>query len=92
MQLEIEAIDKASKILIEQQKIKIQQSIEEIGDTQDTVAEMRKNALYATLDKMDIHEEIVRFKSHLKNFADHLHSTSVEKGKQFDLYVARACA
>ena len=33
---------------------------------------------------MDIHEEIVRFKTHLKSLISHLQSASVEKGKRLD--------
>jgi len=45
---------------------------------------MRKNALFALLDKMDIHEEIVRFKSHLKSLHHQLDSAEIEKGKRLD--------
>jgi len=40
--------------------------------------------LYISLDKMDIHEEIVRFKSHLKNITQQLESEKKEKGKRLD--------
>ncbi len=86
LSLEIEEIHKESTALIEQQKIKVQTAVQEIAQmaNEDQIAEMRKNALYAVLDKMDIHEEIVRFKSHLKNFNDQLQSPAHEKGKQLD--------
>ena len=36
------------------------------------------------LNKVDIHEEIVRFKSHLGNIEKQLSSKKVEKGKRLD--------
>lgn len=86
MQQEITEIEKESGRLIEQQKAKVQAAVEEltVSGSEDQIAEMRKNALYSMLDKMDIHEEIVRFTSHLKNFNDHLNSEIREKGKQLD--------
>ena len=36
------------------------------------------------LDKMAIHEEIVRFLSHLEKIKTHLNSSINEKGKQLD--------
>lgn len=86
LQQEIIAIEQASADLIAQQKTKVQAAIEELANagTEDQLAEMRKNSLYAMLDKMDIHEEIVRFKTHLKNFSDILNNTAHEKGKLLD--------
>lgn len=39
---------------------------------------------YGSLDKMDVHEEIVRFRSHLEAVHSHLHSNAREKGRKFD--------
>jgi uncharacterized protein (TIGR00255 family) len=86
LSLEIETIHQESNHLMEQQQHKVQTAMQEIAATGngDQLAEIRKNALLAMLDKMDIHEEIVRFKSHLKNFNDHLKKATHEKGKQLD--------
>ena len=84
MQQEIDQIEKASLILIEEQKNKVNQAIQEIELDESKLAETRKNALYAILDKMDIHEEIVRFQSHLKNLGEQLKASSVENGKRID--------
>lgn len=86
MHNEIIEIEKESERLIEQQKAKIKAALEELASaqTEDTATEIRKGALYSMLDKMDIHEEIIRFKSHLKNFYDQAHSNAGEKGKQLD--------
>jgi uncharacterized protein (TIGR00255 family) len=77
-------IEKASYILIEEQKAKIQEAITELATDESQVGETRKNALYMTLDKMDINEEIVRFKSHLTSIDQQLASANPEKGKRLD--------
>jgi uncharacterized protein (TIGR00255 family) len=43
-----------------------------------------RGSLYAELDKMDIHEEIVRLTTHLHNLDSLLDSTQQEIGKQLD--------
>lgn len=52
--------------------------------SEDSLIETRKAALYYMLDKIDIHEEIVRFKSHLKNMQELLTSSTIEIGKRLD--------
>ena len=52
--------------------------------SEDDVVEARKAALYYLLDKIDIHEEIVRFKSHLASLKQLLDAPSIEKGKRLD--------
>ena len=84
MAKEIEIIKNRSKQLIEEQKKKISVLTQEFKDEQNDVAETRKGVLYAALDKMDIHEEIVRFQSHLKNLLDLLDAAGAEKGKRLD--------
>lgn len=81
---EIEKIEGASKILMQQQKEKVQATLKEVMNDESKFAEMQKNAAYALLDKMDIHEEIIRFKSHLKNLESQLESPEIEKGKRLD--------
>ena len=41
-------------------------------------------ALYNQLDKLDIHEEIIRFKAHLENLSAILSEPAHEKGKKID--------
>jgi len=95
LEQEMASIEKAAQHLIEAQKEKIRQTMQEIaaGDEQ-LMAETRKSALFSILDKMDINEEIVRFKSHLRNMITHLMTpppppdqlmgARLEKGKQLD--------
>lgn len=84
MEKEITIIEKESKQQVEDQKEKINALLEEIGDDESNFAETRKNALYAFLDKIDVHEEIVRFQSHLKTLRTFLTSDQLEKGKRID--------
>lgn len=39
---------------------------------------------YSALDKIDLHEEIVRFQSHIKAIYAHIKSETKEKGRRFD--------
>lgn len=83
-QHEIDAIEQAFNALMEQHKALAGQELGELESLSDEVAEPRRQVLYAMLDKIDIHEEIVRFKSHLSNFITHLASPAIEKGKRLD--------
>jgi uncharacterized protein (TIGR00255 family) len=81
---EINRIEKRSHQHIAEQKEKLQQLIQELsGDDSDSAA-TRKNTLYGILDKINIHEEIVRFKSHLHNIKELLKQPTLEKGKRLD--------
>jgi len=84
MEKEIAIIGTAADKLIEEQKVKVNLALKEIENDESKLAEARKNALYTILDKIDIHEEIVRFKSHLKSLAEQLESAESEKGKRLD--------
>jgi uncharacterized protein (TIGR00255 family) len=84
MQKEIEAIEHSSADLMEAQKNKLHLALQEMTEDENKANDLHKNTLYNLLDKMDIHEEIVRFKSHLKNLSAHLQEASIEKGKRLD--------
>jgi len=75
---EINAIEKAFSLAIEEQKKKVNETLQTLEGDESSFAEARKNALYAILDKIDIHEEIVRFKSHLENLKQELSSKKEE--------------
>ncbi len=89
---EINAIEVAYQALIHVHKGKIISAIQEAdlpfealakyGET--APATIRQEALYAMLDKMDIHEEIIRFKSHVSDMCEQLVSKNPEKGKRLD--------
>ncbi len=84
IQHEIDAIERAYNALMEQQKALVNEELEELENIQEEVAEPRRQVLYSILDKIDIHEEIVRFKSHLANFSAQLTNPIIEKGKKID--------
>lgn len=84
MEKEIATIEKASAHLIEAQKEKVSATLQDLAADENKLAELQKNAAYMLLEKMDINEEIVRFKSHLKSLSSTLESSDIEKGKRLD--------
>lgn len=84
MEKELAQIENAFRSLIEEQKVKVNQAVQMLEGDESKFASARKDALYTILDKMDIHEEIIRFKSHVKSLTLQLESTEVEKGKRLD--------
>lgn len=81
---DIEGIERSFAALMEQQKALVNEELDELDSMTEDVAEPRRQFLYSMLDKIDIHEEIVRFKSHLNNFSSQLNSPGIEKGKKLD--------
>jgi len=81
---EIAAIELAAIALVEEQKNKVSELLQEIAHDESKLGEARKSALYAILDKIDIHEEVVRFKSHMHNVGEQLAAQGLEKGKKLD--------
>lgn len=84
MAKEIHEIDVRYQKHMEEQKKKLRELLQELGEDESEVADMRKSSLYTLLDKIDINEEIVRFKSHLKNIKELIDSPQEEKGKRID--------
>lgn len=84
MEKEITDIDLRYQEHMEEQKKKLQELLQELGENKSELTDVRKSTLYTLLDKIDIHEEIVRFKSHLENIAQLLDTPQVEKGKRID--------
>jgi uncharacterized protein (TIGR00255 family) len=85
MQTEIEAIDAGTQSLVTAQKDKISRISQTLDADPTSIAKMQQEALYAMLDKIDIHEEIVRFKSHLEDIVTkQLSASEPEKGKRLD--------
>lgn len=81
---EMESIEKAFELVIKNQKQKVHEAVTEFENEETAVSELHKEALYAVLNKIDVHEEIVRFKSHIKNIISSLESPGIEKGKRID--------
>ena len=84
MTKEIEDIDLRYQEHMEEQKKKLSDLMQELSGDESEQADVRKSTLYTLLDKIDIHEEIVRFKSHLENITQLLETPQEEKGKRID--------
>ncbi len=84
MKQKIDLIEKQSKIILEEYKEKISKKINELKNLDNNISDQQLQTLFLTLDKMDIHEEIVRFKSHLHSITNLIFSSVIEKGKQLD--------
>lgn len=67
-----------------QRKTTIIQELNGYTTDDNTVIEVRKATLYHLLDKIDIHEELVRFKSHMTHLQDLFISATIELGKRLD--------
>jgi uncharacterized protein (TIGR00255 family) len=80
----MQVIEETSKTLILAQKEKVKAALQEEAADESKLAELQRTAAYMTLEKMDINEEIVRFKSHLANFEQQLTAAGIEKGKRLD--------
>lgn len=81
---EMQGIEIAFETHMITQKQKVNEAIAGLESDASKFAEMQKNALYVVLDKIDVHEEIVRFKNHLKTLHTSLESADIEKGKRID--------
>lgn len=84
MHVFIRAIETQAADFVERTKEQIQKNLLEIKEAPTEANDVQKNALYSLLDKIDIHEEISRFKSHLHNLENQLIASQVEKGKVLD--------
>jgi uncharacterized protein (TIGR00255 family) len=69
--------------LLEQRKADTAAKIQQLTGT-DTISESQRVALYNDVSRIDVHEEVVRFKSHLSNLQAIVTSADVEKGKRLD--------
>lgn len=91
LQQEIALIDTASKVAIEQQKQKITHVLKELEavstDLNKQLLEQQHNQLYEHLDKISIHEEIVRFTNHLQNLSLIIDKNQEELGKRIDFTI-----
>jgi uncharacterized protein (TIGR00255 family) len=79
----IEKVKSLFKDFMQEQKNAIQKlsASYQKGDEQ---IKMKLDELYSTLNKIDIHEEIIRFDSHLKSIKKVVKDSDLEKGKRLD--------
>lgn len=81
---EIQGIEKAFERVMMEQKQKVTETISGLEKDTSKFADAQKDSLYSLLDKLDVHEEIVRFKNHLNNLKSYLMLEDIEKGKRID--------
>lgn len=79
----IDQIKKLFDHFIKQQKVEIKKLIV-LSENGNQEAEKSLGERYELLNKIDIHEEIVRFRSHLKVINKLLKSMQIEKGRRLD--------
>lgn len=86
LQQEITITEQQAKTALEQKSADVAHQLAEIEKTgqQDALFDAKKAAYFLELDKMDVHEEIVRFKTHLHAIQKFLASPEPEKGKRLD--------
>ncbi len=81
---DVDAIEHTFNTFMDEQKALVGEELENLEAVTESVAEARRQSLYLMLDKIDIHEEIVRLRSHLGSFVAQLGSPGTEKGKRLD--------
>ncbi len=81
---EMKIITERAHVFVEEWKQKVHATLQEIDADENLIANAQKSGLYSMLDKIDIHEEITRLKSHLTNLTTILQNTDPEKGKRLD--------
>lgn len=84
MRQEINKIAEEAAILVTQQKNKIQETLAALKIDENHITSAQKDSLFTVLDKMDVHEEIVRFTTHLESLLKHIKTEQTEHGKRID--------
>jgi uncharacterized protein (TIGR00255 family) len=81
---ELEKIRPLFVARIDEQKKKVEGTLQEIKGDESMLATSQKTALYTMLDKLDLQEEITRLSGHLQAADSIIHSDTLEKGKRLD--------
>lgn len=76
--------ERSKKVLKERRAKLLKETMELLKDTTDEAREHHMQQLHAQLERMEIHEEIVRFKTHIKSMELCIKDKSSEKGKKID--------
>ncbi len=76
-------IQNGSKKLMQQLKENIKKTMV-LYQKGDEEAKLKLDELYSSLNKIDIHEEIIRFNSHLESVKKVIKDKDIEKGKRID--------
>lgn len=81
---EINMIETTAETVMSERKQMVAKKMAELEAQDEEYANTRRNALYNELDKIDVHEEIVRFKTHLDALKQILDADYPEKGRRID--------
>jgi uncharacterized protein (TIGR00255 family) len=82
---EIQKIEKRATKLMEEKKELVHKELQTLEADENKLMDIAKSAVYIILDKIDIHEELVRFNSHLHNLSSLLSDKkTIEIGKRLD--------
>lgn len=68
-------------LVVQKERLSALQKRAQEGDEE---AKVLVTDMYSTIDRMDVHEEVVRFNAHLSAIAGHFSTESDEKGRKFD--------
>lgn len=74
----IDKIEPEAKRAHAEQKKKVGEYLAQVNNHEE------KSTLLLLMDKLDLHEEITRFNSHLKNFMSIINDDKISKGKELD--------
>jgi uncharacterized protein (TIGR00255 family) len=80
----ITAIEQTFKQTFDERQQEINKQLATLGPVSSDIAQQQRMQLYLELDRIDVHEEITRFKTHLAAFEKTLISDQEEKGKSLD--------
>lgn len=81
----IKEIAKVSKTVLQKRREKLHQETLELLKTSSAEAqEHHLQQMHAQLERMDIHEELVRFETHLQHLKTFIKTDQPEKGKKID--------
>ena len=81
----IKDLAERSKIVLQKRRDKLhQETLELLKNASQEAQEHHLQQMHSQLEKMDIHEEMVRFETHLQHLAEFIKSKQIEKGKKID--------
>lgn len=82
----LEELEPRAHVVMEQKKEQLFATLKTaLAEThQESASEAQTTLIYNQLERMDIHEEIVRFKTHLESLLKIIKSDEIETGKKLD--------
>ena len=81
----LKTLEAKSGVILKERRTKLQnETIELLKSASAESKEHHMQQLLAQIEKMDIHEELVRFKAHIKNLELCIKNSDLEKGKKID--------